>query len=334
MTGRQGIALIGCGWAGRRHADAFVAEGAQLRWVIDPDPGRASALASLQEGARTATSPEAALSDPAVRAVDVCVPHHLHAEMCQAAIDAGKDVLCEKPLAGNLADADRLAAEAERAGVLLMVAENECYDPMYMRLQQLIQEGVIGSPAVVQATRECYLRDSFMNERPWFLSREESQGGILLSGGIHDFAKLRLVVGEINLVHVLRAPQRFRELETEDTVVMVLGFEGGAVGTLVESFCMLGPVTMTGAEVHRLRIDGGDGSIEITSTRRARVSTLDGTREVTVPANDTFREEIHEFLECTETRREPKTSARAQRRNLELVGAAYASMSSGAPQRL
>jgi predicted dehydrogenase len=211
LTDSGGVAIVGCGWAGHRHADAFIAEGARLRWAVDVDLERASEVAALQPGARPATNLEEPLSDPAVTMVDVCLPHYLHA---------------------------------------------------------------------------------------------------------------------------LRARQRFAEMEAEDTVVTVLGFEDGAVGTLVESFFMIDPTTTTGAEVHRLRSDGDNGSLEVTAPERLRVTTLEAVREVTVPFEDTFRAEVHEFLACVASRREPTTSARSQRRNLELVEAAYASIASGQPVRL
>ncbi len=329
-----GVAVIGCGWAGRRHAEAFIAEGATLRWAVDSNLDRANQVAQLGKDARAAMGLEPVLADPAVDAVDVCLPHHLHAEAGIATIQARKHLLCEKPLALNLPDADRLTDAAAKAGTVLMVAENECFNPVYLTVQQLLEEGTIGEPGLIQATRQCYLRESFVSERPWFLRREDSGGGILLSGGIHDFAKLRMMLGEITLVHCLRARQRFVELETEDTVVMVLGFANGAAGTLVESFFMLDPVTATGDEVHSLRIDGDSGSLEIVRRDQLRVTTSEGTRHVSVPVKDTFREEVREFMDSVRAGREPKTSARSQRRNLALVEAAYASMASGQSVRL
>jgi predicted dehydrogenase len=328
------VAIIGCGWAGQRHAAAFIGERRRVRWAIDTDLKRASEVAELEPGGRSSADLDEALSDPAVTMVDVCLPHHLHAEVCLTAIAKGRDVLCEKPLAPTLAEADRMMDAAEKAGTVLMVAENECFHPVYLEIRRLLDEGVIGPPALVQATRQCFLRDSFVHNRPWFLNREASGGGILLSGGIHDFAKLRVMLGEIESVHCLRARQRFQELETEDTVAMLLGFANGAVGTLVESFFMIDPVTRTGAEEHRLRIDGDLGSIELVGPASLRVTTSDQTDLVTVPVRDTFRSEVREFLDCVATRREPRTSARRQRRNLQLVEAAYISMASGLPARL
>jgi predicted dehydrogenase len=329
-----GVAVVGCGWAGRRHAEAFVREGADLRWAIDLDQSRAAGVAQLQGATRAGQDLAAALRDDGVRAVSVCLPHHLHLDACVGALSAGRDVLCEKPLATAVEDADRMAAVAEEAGALLMVAENECFHPLNERARQLLEQGVIGKPALVQASREANLRESFLRERPWFLDRDLSGGGILLSGGIHDFAKLRMLLGEVAEIYAVRAPQRFVELETEDTAVVVLRFRNGTVGTLIESFFMLDAVTAGGGEVHRLRIDGERGSLEVVAPDQLRVTTPEETRAIQIPQQDTFRLEVRHFLECVRSRAEPLTSARRQRPNLELVAAAYRSIETGRPLHL
>jgi predicted dehydrogenase len=155
------VAIVGCGWAGQKHAAAFIAEGARVRWAVDTDLERASGLAELRPGASVSADLDEPLSDPAVTMVDVCLPHHLHAEACLTVIAKGRDVLCEKPLAPSLADADRVMEAAESAGSVLMVAENECFHPVYLQIQKTLDEGVFGPPALAQATRQCFLRESF-----------------------------------------------------------------------------------------------------------------------------------------------------------------------------
>lgn len=329
------VAVIGCGWAGRRHARALIDAGARLRWAVDTDLGRAAAVAALDPGARSTTSHEEALAGGIdIDAVDVCLPHAQHVDVCIAASEAGKDVLCEKPLAVTLEQADRMAEAAERAGTLLMVAENECFSPLNIRVRALLEGGAIGRPALVQASRECDLRESFRRERRWFLDAGQAGGGILMAGAVHDFAKLRMLFGEVIEVHALRARQRFEEMGGEDTAVLAVRFAGGVVGTLVESFIMIDSVTATGDEVHRLRVDGDAGSIEAVGDGRLRVTTDLGTDLLEVPPSDTFDVEVRHFLECVRSRAEPLTSARRQRGSLAAVRAAYLSIESKTPVRL
>ncbi|MGH2355031.1 MAG: Gfo/Idh/MocA family protein, partial [Chloroflexota bacterium] len=271
-----GVAMIGCGWAGQRHAPAYALAGGQLRWAVDADRQRAEALtAALPEGragdVRIGTDYRPALDDPAVQSVDICLPHHLHAEVAIAAAQAGKHVLVEKPLAATLDEADQMIAAAERAGVLLMVAENVHFNPLYLRVRDLLRDGAIGRPALIQMTREAYLRESFLKERPWFLDAHAAAGGIMMSGGIHDFETMRLLIGEVESVYALRARQRFHEMDGDDTSVALVRFRDGTAGTLVESFLMKSLVTASGPEVHTLRVDGDLGSLSVDDGARIRL---------------------------------------------------------------
>ena len=346
-TRERGVAIIGCGWAGARHARAYLDAGAALRWLIDAERDRAEemrrALGAGGAASRAGTDYREALRDPTVDAVSICLPHDLHAAVALAAAAAGKQILCEKPLAATLAEADRMIAAADAAGVVLMVAENERFDPTLVRVGELLRDGVIGTPALVQIGRECYLRDSFLRERPWFLDARAAAGGIMMSGGVHDFATLLALIGEIESVHALRAPQRFAEMEGDDTSVALIRFWGGAVGTLIESFLMKSLTTAAGPEVHTLRIDGELGSLTVGADRRIRFFSErpdyqpNGqllAHELHVPEADTFALEITHFLDAIARGTEPITSGRRQRAALACVLAAYRSMETGGPVAL
>jgi predicted dehydrogenase len=337
------IALIGCGWAGAQHARAYDACGAVVRWAVDTDPARAEALRAGRADVRAATEYREALTDPKVDAVDICLPHSLHAPVAIAAAQAGKHVLCEKPLAATLDEADRMIAAAERAGVVLMVAENVRFDPRFHKIRELLQEGVIGRPALIQVVREDYLERSFLTERRWFLDRRAAAGGIMMSGGIHDFETMRMLIGEVESVHALRARQRFQEMEGDDTSVALIRFADGTVGTLDESFLMKSLASAAGRGARLLRIDGDLGSLSLADGQTIRLFSeredmlLGGAltqHEIHVPEADTFTIEIVHFLHCLRTGDEPITSGRSQRRALECVLAAYQSMATGQPVRL
>jgi predicted dehydrogenase len=315
-----------------------------VRWAVDGDDGRARSLAGGHPGCRVTTDYHEALTDAAVVAVDLCLPHDLHAEVAVAAARAGKHVLVEKPLAATLDEADAMIEAAGRAGVVLMVAETVRFEAVYRRAKALLDDGAIGEPALIQISRQAYLRQSFLEERPWFLDAKRAAGGIMMSGGVHDFETMRLLVGEIESVQALRARQRFLEMEGDDTSVALVRFRSGAVGTLVESFLMKSLVTAAGPEVHSLRVDGALGSLALTRGEASvdtirlfserdeyRVGGAPAEQRILVPASDAFAEEIGHFLDCLGTGREPLTGGRDQRRPLEAVLAAYRSMESGAP---
>jgi predicted dehydrogenase len=342
-----GVAIIGCGWAGTRHAHALSASGAQVRWCVDVDLARAQALCRDLSRIGMDASPTAqvaeSLADPAVQAAVICLPHNLHAPVALQAAAEGKHILCEKPLAHSLEAADAMIAAADQAGVVLMVAENERFSPLYLRAKRLLDDGVIGKPALVQLNRECYLNRSFLEERRWFLDAEAAAGGMMMSGGVHSFATLLALMGDVASVQALRAPQRFLEMQGDDTSIALVRFASGVVGTVVESFCMKSLATAAGAEVHTLRIDGELGHLRVVDRQTLCVYSEapewgaegDPVEHVLhVPEADTFGLEAAHFLSCLRSGSEPLTSGRAQRRPLEVVLAAYRSMETGQPVSL
>jgi predicted dehydrogenase len=337
------VAIVGCGWAGAMHAQAFRRLGVEVRWAVDTQHERAAALAGAQTGTHIAMDYRAALADPDVDAVDICLPHNLHAPVTVAAAQAGKHILCEKPMAGSLEEADRMIAAAQDAGVILMIAENVRFDPLFRKIRALLDAGTIGHPALIQMTRECYLTRSFLEDRRWFLDRQAAAGGIMMSGGIHDFETMRMLIGEVASVSALQARQRFVEMEGDDTSIALVRFVDGTVGTLVESFIMKSLITASGPEVHTLRIDGDLGSLAVRDGRTIHLYSErpeflpDGAlaqHDIYVPEANTFELEIAHFLSCVRTGQEPVTSGRSQRRPLEIVLAAYDSMASGMPVTL
>ena len=334
---RVKVGIVGCGWAGARHARAFRAAGAELAWAIDVDPARAQGLGA----SRVASNLSAALEDVSLQAVSVCLPHALHAAATIEAAEAGKHVLVEKPIAATLEEADRMIAAARTAAIVLMVAETVRFDPLLQRAVQLVHQGAIGDPTLLQISREAYLRASILNERRWFLDGQAAAGGIMMSGGIHDFDIARMFLGEPSSLYAARVRQRFLEMEGDDTSVAIVRFADGVTATLVESFFMKSLTTAAGPEEHRVRLDGSLGSLMLDG--RKRTMTLFSERpeyqlpdalsatEIRAVEHDPFEREIRHFLDCIRDGLEPITSGRSQRRNLELVLAAYESMTSGAP---
>ncbi len=338
MSEELGVALIGAGRVASGHARAIAeTPGAKLVAATDISRERVEAFGQ-QHGCDTYTDWADALRRDDVQIVMIGLPNFLHERATVDACEAGKHVFVEKPMADTVEECDRMIAAAERGSVLLMVAENVRFDPLYAAVRELLDRGLIGEPALAQVTREADLADSFRRDRPWFLDRRAAAGGIMMSGGVHDFELLRMLIGEVTSVQALRARQRLAEMGGDDTSVALARFANGAAGVLVESFVMKSLTTAAGPEVHTLRVDGDLGSLTVDADRlltvfgeRAHVLGTPhlGQHQLRVPAVDTFAAEIAHFVDCVRTGAEPLTSGRSQRRPLELVLAAYRAMETG-----
>ena len=328
MSEPIGVALIGAGWAGNRHAIAYRALPDRGRIVAVVDTRRAVAEGRAREwDAPFATDDlAAALARPDVRAVDICLPHALHAEAAEAALAAGKHVLVEKPFATSLDEADAMIAAAARARRVLMVAENARYDPVYLRMAEAIFSGAIGAPFLCRISRDHHMHDA-LRERPWFFT--DPTGGIMWSGGIHDIETVRMLMGDAPFREVYAAAARktLVEMATDDTSVGLFRMAGGVVAVLSESFSTHAPR----GERIRVEVFGPDGSLMTDGDGTVTIVAPDGMSAEHIPHEDTFTAEIRHFLDCVHAGDEPATAAWAMRPGLAAILAAQASMAVGAP---
>ena len=322
------IGIIGCGWAGAQHAQAIgaLADRAELVGVADVDAGVAERQARAWNVPVWTDNYHTLLAGHALDAVSICLPSALHASVAIDACRAGVHVLVEKPLATSLAEADAMIAAADEARVQLLVAENMRYDPSYRKMAELIAADTLGDIFLLRIAREHEMHD-YLRRRPWFL--HQPSGGIMYSGGIHDFELLRMLGGEIEHVYALAAPKTLPEMAGDDTSVALAGLRSGALATIVESFSLKTPEPSVQVTAH-----GSRGSLWCRGEHlRLYDAPEDGRQdlvhEMIVPAHNTFELEIAHFLDCVEGKAEPITGAREERKPLVAVLAAYESMRRG-----
>src|SRR3712207_6870312 len=136
------VAVIGAGLVAQRsHLPAYVAsEEAELTALVSGRVETAERVAAEFGGPRVLRSWEEAVADPSIDAIDICAPNYLHAPIAVAAARAGKHVLVEKPMAMSVEEADAMVAAAREAGVVLMVAHNLRYVPIY----ETVKRGAAG----------------------------------------------------------------------------------------------------------------------------------------------------------------------------------------------
>jgi predicted dehydrogenase len=229
------VALVGCGLISESHIRAYAQfpERARITVCCDVDPAKAAERAEQAGGARAVSSYEQVLADPEVDSIELCTPHHLHVEQVVAAARAGKQIMCQKPLAKTVADCDTMAEAARAAGVTLFYGETNHVMPAVLELRRAIDEGAIGQLIGLQATYAHWQGGKYLSTA-WRYDPRITGGGQLLDGGIHSIAMLLRVGGPIESVSCFTT--RFRpELGGEDTAVVNFQFTGGQLGTLFAS---------------------------------------------------------------------------------------------------
>jgi len=153
---KLGIAILGTGMIGAVHRRAALLAGATVRGVVASSPQRAREVAQAWDVPRAYRDIEEVIADPQVQVVHVCTPNHLHRAMAQAALQAGKHVICEKPLATTLEDAQALASLAASTGLVATVPFVYRYHPVVREARARIAQGELGPLRLIHGS---YLQD-------------------------------------------------------------------------------------------------------------------------------------------------------------------------------
>ena len=232
MPSRIGLAVIGAGRMGSNHARLIAAGVLELRIVAigDVDGAAAGRLADEIGRATPFADPFEAIAAPGVDAVLVAVSSVHHRAIVEAAAAAGRDILCEKPLALDLAGTDAMLAAVQAAGVRLQVGLMRRHDPDHVRARARIVAGELGRPLLFNSRQ--YDTDV---PPPGILDHAVS-GGIMVDMGIHEFDSARFLMGsEVVEVQATGSVQLFPELAMSrdvDTAVVNLKFASGAIGSV------------------------------------------------------------------------------------------------------
>lgn len=266
------------------------------------------------------------------------IPNDLHCEVTEAAADAGKHVVVEKPLAPGLAQCDRMIAACDRANVKLMYAEELCFAPKYVRLKQLADEGALGDVFLVKQSEK--------HDGPharWFWDVERSGGGVMLDMGCHGIEFARWMLGKPAIKSVycdLKQGMHADKTKGDDTSILIIDFEGGATAYIEESWAKLGGMDDR-AELHGT---GGVAYADLLHGNAIETYSTTGYGYAVEKAGSTkgwsftmyeenwnygFPQEFEHFVHCVRDDTEPSETGRDGRAVMEALFAAYASAGQG-----
>ncbi len=323
------VAVAGLG-IGRRHIRAYQAlPGVEVVAIADVDP---LALAKVrQEFGIHFASPDyrQVLARDDVDAVSICTPDRFHAGQAIEALEAGKHVLCEKPLATSLADAGRVVRKVRETGLKLAAGHNYRFIPQFARLKELAHAGDLGNLFYGESS---YVQDLYSMESlgPGYWRLKDPQD-FYLGGAIHNVDLLRWVLGEVEEVHSYSSHvMPFYSLD--DNYVSNLRFAGGRIGRLL---LLLGARLRDKFYVD-LAVYGPQGSLKAVLQRDELIRNCgrpeDALPEVLpIAPADSHALEIAHFVECIRTDSRPLVDEVEGARGIAVCEAAIRSAREGRP---
>lgn len=302
--------LIGCGDIARKRVAPALRDlpGCDLIAVNRRQAELAEAFAREFGARRWYATWQEVLHDDEVEAVYIATPVHLHATQAIGAAEAGKHVLCEKPLAMNVNECDSILAACRANQVKLGVAYYRHFYPLVQRLKAVIESGEIGIPVVAQINAFEWFNPAPEHPRFWLLDKQQAGGGPMFDFGCHRLEVLMNVLGPIREVRSVTGKVLFSR-EVEDTAVAVLQFERGPCGVLT--------VTHAAQEAQdTLEIFGSKGSLHVPVLNEAalRIRSEQGERtESHPPPANLHAPLIKDFVAAVLEDREPAVDGRVGR---------------------
>ena len=321
------VAIIGAGVWSANHLTGWRARGdVEVVCVVRSRAEAARETAARWQVPSWSDDYRSVVARDDVDIVDICLPHDLHAEVACLALEHGKHVVLEKPLAASLDEALRIAGTARRTARKVMVSENWIYATLVQKAKAAIEGGEIGEPFLLRSVMDMDVRPGFKGLH-WRYDAARMGGGALLDGGIHAVSAARYLMGEVSEVAALQDTYHFKEFAPlEDTSLLLLRFASGASGTIAIAWT---------AQRERPRTEftilGPKGTIEF-DTHLRQYFTSDSQRRCEqhdLAASRGFVEQMAHFIDCLESGRDPITSPEEQIGSLKVVLAAYRSAETG-----
>ncbi|MBK1660479.1 Gfo/Idh/MocA family protein [Paracraurococcus ruber] len=218
-TASLGWGVIGFGWVARDYAvPGLLAAGGRLVAVADPDSGARRHAAAL--GARGQADMRALLADPEVQAVYVATPNHLHRAAVEAAAGSGKPVLCEKPMAASLDEAEAMAAAVRRAGIPYGTAFDQRHHPAHGAMRDAIAGGAIGTVTAVRIAYACWVDANWARDN-WRADPARAGGGALMDLAPHGLDLVDHLLGEPVVDIAALTQRRVQDYAVDDGALLI-----------------------------------------------------------------------------------------------------------------
>jgi predicted dehydrogenase len=312
--------LIGCGDIARKRVAPALSKGAGCELVaVNRARAHLAEDFAREFGARKWYADwRELIADDEIDAVYVATPVHLHAEQTLAAAGAGKHVLCEKPMALDVEECDRMIASCLANGVRLGIAYYRHFYPPILRMKEILAAGEIGKPAIIQINAFERFDPAPGGDRYWFVQLAKAGGGPMMDFGCHRIEILLNLFGPVRGVSAVTAKALF-DREVEDTSIAILTFEGDTQAVLSVTHAASG-------SRDTIDIFASEGSIQVPVLNQGElhIKTSAGERVEKRPPHPNLHQPlIEDFARAVFERREPQVSGEKGRAVAEVIAEIY-----------
>jgi myo-inositol 2-dehydrogenase / D-chiro-inositol 1-dehydrogenase len=326
-----GVAFLGVGRMGETHLRNLAAvSGVRVRVVADPNLEAAEHGRELSGADRALANTEEAILDPAVDAVIIVTPTDTHARLIETAVQAGKAVFSEKPIALDLAETKRVVDLIQQKNAFVQLGFMRRYDPGYAEAKKRIDQGELGRIETFRALS----RDTY----PPPLKFLFQSGGSFLDMAVHDFDLARFLVGEVEEVSAwgsVLIDDRFAQAQDCDTAVTLLKFKNGALGVVEMS-----RRSKWGYDI-RTEIAGADAKVVIEAPQKTPMTLsrefgarYDHYENFPDRFETAYRLELQAFFEAIKAGQKPSPGAEDALETLRLAIAASRSWKENRPVKV
>jgi predicted dehydrogenase len=343
--GKVKVGIIGSQFQADIHAASFklMPEEAEVVAIASPSEGHAAELAARYGVPRVFRDYREMLVEPDIEMVTIAAPNYLHAQMVADAANAGKHVVCEKPLCRTLEEADEMIDVCRSKGVLLMYAEELFFTPKYVKAKEMADNGAFGKIYLVKQSEK-----HFGPHADWFWDVERSGGGVFVDMGCHGIAFCSWFLNRSPITSVycqLGTYVHADKTKGDDNSLCILEFESGAVGVVEDSWARRGGMDDT-IEVYG---EGGQTYADLHMGNALptyseygygyAVEKAPTTQGWTYPVfeelwNYGFPQEMAHFARCVRGKEEPIATGEDGRLVQQVLFAGYESARTGAKVKL
>ena len=251
--GKVKVGIIGSQFEADIHAESFriLPNEAEVVAIASPTPGNAAKLGKKFGIPNVYLDYREMLKQSDIEMVTITAPNRLHCQMTVDIANAGKHVICEKPLCMTLEEADLMIETCQKQGVLLMYAEELYFTPKYVKAKEMMDQGAFGKVYLVKQSEK-----HFGPHAPWFWDVNQSGGGVFMDMGCHGIAFTYWFLDRPKLKKVTARMGTYVHgdiTKGDDNSICILEFENGAVGMVEDSWARRGGMD------DRIEVYGNEG---------------------------------------------------------------------------